>query len=345
LDDAVNVRPPTIRDVAARAGVSHQTVSRVINDSPRVTEATRERVANAIRELAYVPSPMARGLTTNQTRSIGVVADDVSDHFFARVVAGAEEEARRRDYYLMIGSVEPDEEEAGYLRLMLERRVEGLILARPSVPLEEADLAAARTAGVPLVAVGSSELPGIPAVDVDNRRGGYDATRVLLEHGHRQIATIVGPAGWPSAAARFDGYRDALREAGVAEAPELVEHAADWGLESGQAAAAALLGRGASFTAVFAHSDLTALGAIRELRSAGLRVPDDVSVVGYDDLPVAAYVEPALTTMHQPMGEVGALAAGIVLDQIAGGEAPEPRTHLLAAVLVTRESVAAPARR
>jgi LacI family transcriptional regulator len=352
LDDAVNVRvapsssrPATIRDVAARAGVSHQTVSRVINDSPRVTEATRERVLTAIRDLSYVPSPMARGLTTNQTRSIGVVADDISDHFFARVVAGAEAEARRRGYYLMIGSVEPDDEEAGYLRLMLERRVEGLILARPSVPLDDTDLDAARSAGVPLVAVGSTELQGVPVVDVDNRQGGYDAIRHLLGQGHRRIATIVGPAGWPSAAARLDGHRDALREVGVADDADLVERAADWGLESGQAAAAALLRRGTSFTAVFAHSDLIALGAIRELREAGLRVPDDVSVVGYDDLPVAAYVEPALTTVHQPMGEVGARAAGIVLDRIAGGEPPAPETHLMPAVLVPRESVGPPSDR
>jgi LacI family transcriptional regulator len=282
---------------------------------------------------------MARGLSTNQTRSIGVVADDVSDHFFARVVAGAEAEARRRGYYLMIGSVEPDDEEIGYLRLMLERRVEGLILARPSVPLAEADLVAARSAGVPLVAVGTSELQGVPAVDVDNRQGGYDATRHLIQEGHRRIATVVGPAGWPSAAARQEGYRRALGEAGLAEDPELVERAGDWGLESGQAAAAALLRRGSGFTAVFAHSDLIALGAIRGLRDAGLRVPDHVSVVGYDDLPVAAYVEPALTTVHQPMGEVGARAAGIVLDQIVGTGPPSPETHLLPTALVVRESV------
>src|SRR5919204_4005814 len=167
-------RPPTIRDVAARAGVSHQTVSRVINDNPQVTPATRERVLAAIRELSFVPSPMARGLLSNQTRSIGVVADDVSDQFFARVVAGAEAEARRRGYYLMIGSVEPDDDPAGYLRLMLERRVEGLILARPSVPLSPQDLVAARNAGVPVVAVGTT-LPGFAAIDVDNRKGGYDA--------------------------------------------------------------------------------------------------------------------------------------------------------------------------
>lgn len=350
MGDAVNGqtrpdpgRPPTIRDVAARAGVSHQTVSRVINDSPRVAEATRERVLSAIRDLSYVPSPMARGLISNQTRSIGVVADDISDHFFARVVAGAEAEARRRGYYLMIGSVEADDAETGYLRLMLERRVEGLILARPSVPLTPDDLQAARSAGVPLVTVGSTDGLGVPVVDVDNRQGGYDATRYLLQQGHRRIATIVGPRRWPSAIARFDGYRLALREAAVAEDSELVEPASGWGLESGQAAAASLLGCGADFTAVFAHSDLIALGAIRELRDAGLHVPEDVSVVGYDDLPVARYLEPALTTVHQPMREVGARAAGLVLDQIAGGAAPAPEDHLLPAVLVPRQSVRPPA--
>ena len=331
VSEVVN-RPPTIRDVAARAGVSHQTVSRVMNDSPRVTAATRERVLASIEELGFVPSPLARGLLSNKTRSLGVVAEDISDHFFARMAAGAEAEARRRGYYLMIGSVEPGDDEAGYLRLMLERRVEGLIVARPSVPLS----AEAVTAGVPVVAVGVGAQTDVPVVDVDNRRGGYDATRHLLERGHHRIATIVGPGSWPSAAARLDGYRRALHEAG---AEDLVEQAADWGLEDGLAAASRLLERNAGFTALFAHSDLIALGAIRRLREAGLRVPDDVSVVGYDDLPVADYVEPALTTVHQPMREVGEVAAGLLLDQLAGGAPPPAATHLLPARLVVRQSV------
>jgi LacI family transcriptional regulator len=348
LDDVKNVqvqaadrgRRATIRDVATRAGVSHQTVSRVINRNPSVAEPTRTRVVAAIRELGYVPSPMARGLISNRTHSLGVVADDISDGFFARVVAGAEAEARRRGYYLMIGSVEPDDDERGYLRLMLERRVEGLILARPSVPLAAADLLPADSAGVPLVSVGSSELPGFPVVDVDNRQGGYDATRHLLDHGHRRIATIVGPREWPSAAARLEGYRRALAEARVAEDPAFVEQASSWGLDSGLAAVKRLLERGTAFTAVFAQSDLIALGAMRQLREAGLRVPDDVSVVGYDDLPVADYVEPALTTVHQPMREVGALAAALVLDQLAGSALLAPEAHLLPATLVVRQSVA-----
>jgi LacI family transcriptional regulator len=176
----------------------------------------------------------------------------------------------------------------------------------------------------------------VPVVDVDNRQGAYDATRHLLERGHRRIATIVGPARWPSATARLDGYRDALAEVGAAE---LVEHAADWGLEDGVTAVSRLLDRDAGFTALFAHSDLIALGAIRRLRETGLRVPDDVSVVGYDDLPVSAYVEPALTTVHQPMGDVGAFAAGFLLDQLEDTAPPPPAVRLLPARLVVRQSV------
>jgi LacI family transcriptional regulator len=324
-------RRATIRDVAARAGVSHQTVSRVINRNPSVAPGTRERVQTAIRELGYVPSPLARGLISNRTHSLGIVADDISDGFLARMVAGAEAEARRRGYYLMIGSVEPDDDERGYLRLMLERRVEGLIVARPSVPISLDEVLPAREAGIPLVGVGVTELPGFPV----------DATRHLLEHGHTRIATIIGPRDWPSAAGRLEGYRRALREADIREDTALVEHATDWGLATGREAAARLLESNVPFTAIFAHSDLIALGAIRQLRDAGRRVPDDVSVVGYDDLPIADYVEPALTTVHQPMQEVGALAAALVLDALAGTAPLTPEPRLLPAVLVPRHTVAA----
>jgi DNA-binding LacI/PurR family transcriptional regulator len=333
-------RRATIRDVAASAGVSHQTVSRVLNASPSVAEPTRARVLAAIQELGYVPSPMARGLTSNRTHSLGVVTDDISDFFFGHMVAGAEAEARRRGYYLMIGSAERDDDERGYLRLMLERRVEGLILARTRVPLRGEHLLAARCAAVPLVLVGSSRVPGVVVVDVDNRQGGYDATRHLLEQGHRRIATIIGPEELPSSIARLEGYRQALQEAGVREDTALEERAGDWGVESGEAAAARLLERGQTFTALFAHNDLIALGAIARLRHADLRVPGDVSVVGYDNLPVAAVVEPPLTTVHQPMHELGALATALLLDQLGGDSGPAD-THLLPAALVRRGSVIA----
>jgi DNA-binding LacI/PurR family transcriptional regulator len=333
-------RRATIRDVASHAGVSHQTVSRVINGNPNVAELTREKVLATISTLGYVPSPMARGLISNRTHSIGIVAEDISDQTFARWVAGAERAARARGYYLMIGSVEPEDDERGYLRLMLERRVEGLLLARPSVLVAMSELEPVMAAGVPIVSVGTS-YPGGIAVDVDNRQGGYDATTHLIEHGHRAIATILGPADWPSTAARQEGYRAALHDAGIPYDESLVAQAGGWGLESGSAAAAVLRQAGTEYTALFAHSDLIAFGAMRELRLAGLSVPEDVSVVGYDDLPVAEYVDPPLTTVHQPMEELGALAATLLLDQLAGDGSPQERMRLLPAQLVPRESVAA----
>jgi DNA-binding LacI/PurR family transcriptional regulator len=334
----------TIRDVAALADVSHQTVSRVINDHASVSGRTRERVLAAIKELGYVPSPMARGLMSNRTHTLGMVTFDLSEAFSARAVAGAEIEARRRNYYLIVGSVEEsshDEEGSGYLRLMLERRVEGLILARPGVIMAGEQLAGAASVGIPLVSIGSAELPGFTLVDVDNRHGGFEGTAHLIAGGHRSIATIVGPLEWRSAQARLEGYRDALREAGIVEDPALVERVPDWGVESGYTATERLLARGTPFTAILAHSDLIAVGAIRRLRSEGLHVPEDVSVIGYDDLPIAAYVDPPLTTVHQPMREVGEFAAGLVLDRIAGVER-DSGPYLLPASLVIRESTAPP---
>ena len=342
--ESLTERRATIRDVAALAAVSHQTVSRVINGQTSVAEPTRRRVVEAIEQLGYVPSPMARGLISNRTHTVGMVTADISDGFFARAVAGAEAEARRRNYYLIVGSVEesPDDQEGtGYLRLMLDRRVEGLILARPGVVVAGEQLERANRASIPLLSIGSSQPHGFTVVDVDNRRGGRDATDHLIRLGHRAIATIVGPRDWPSAEARRGGYDDALRAAGIPVDPALAESAPDWGLESGYAATDRLLARGRPITAIFAHSDLMAIGATRRLRSQGLRVPEDVSVIGYDDLPVAGYVDPPLTTVHQPMREVGALAADILLDRIAGVDrAPGP--HLLQASLVVRQSTAPP---
>ena len=344
------MRRPTIRDVARLAGVSHQTVSRVLNDPENVVESTREAVLAAIRQLKYVPNPSARGLSSNRTHTLGMVSSDISDYFFAQAVAGAEAEARRRGFFLIIGSVEEeaDDDERAYLRLMLERRVEGLIVAWPTLRPEGNGELRSLTSRVPLVVVASGiAAAGATLVDVDNRRGGLDATSLLIGEGHRAIATITGPLEWPSARARLAGYRDALRTSGLAENPALVETCADWGLASGQAAAARLLERGSRFTAIFAQSDLAALGAITELRARGMAVPEDVSVVGYDDLPIASFVDPPLTTVHQPMREVGALAVSLLVDATARDSSGdgEPSRHLLPAELVVRGSVRPPARR
>jgi LacI family transcriptional regulator len=334
-------RRATIRDVARRARVSHQTVSRVINRQDTVTPETRGRVMRAIRDLEYVPSAIARSLSSARTHTLGMVTTDVSDHFFAEAVAGAEAEARRRGHFLIIGSIEEgaEDDEQTYLRLMLERRVEGLIVAVPRLRVVNGDLLAQAAARIPTVVLASDiELPGADHVDIDNREGGIVATTHLIEHGHRAIATITGPLDWPSARARFDGYREALRRGGLAIDRALVEPCVDWGLESGRRAAERLLASAPAFTAVFAHSDLLALGAIAALRAHGRRVPDDVSIVGYDDIPVASVFDPPLTTVRQPMREVGELAARLIGERPAGKRTAS-RRHVLNAPLVVRGSV------
>ncbi len=333
----------TIRDVARRARVSHQTVSRVINGHENVTADTRERVLGAIRELEYVPSAVARSLSSQRTHTLGMVTTDVSDHFFAEAVAGAEAEARKRGYFLIIGSIEEgsEDDERTYLRLMLERRVEGLIVAVPRLRLAEDDLLADAVARIPTVLVASDiDLPGADHVDIDNRRGGQEATAYLVGQRHRLIATITGPLDWPSARARLDGYRDALREAGISADRRLVEPCVDWGLESGQRAAERLLQSVPKLTAIFAQSDLLALGAISALRARNLRVPEDVSVVGFDDIPVSSVFDPPLTTVRQPMREVGELAARLIGDRAASPRKAKGTRHMLRAPLVVRGSVA-----
>jgi LacI family transcriptional regulator len=342
------VKRPNIRDVAARAGVSHQTVSRVINGHDRVAPATQARVLRAIEELEYVPSALARGLSSDRAHSLGMVTTDISDYFFAQAAAGAEAQARKHGLFLVIGSVEvtaPGDDQS-YLRLMLERRVDGLVLAQPTLGPDMSALLTSVASRLPLVVMSARlDLPGVDVVDVDNRQGGRDATNYLIERGHRSIATITGPRNWPSAKDRLTSYRAALRRAGLPRDPALVQSSPDWGLDSGREATARLLESGSRFTAIFAQSDLLALGAITQLRAHGFRVPEDVSVVGYDDIPVASFVDPAFTTIRQPMRDVGAKAVDILLERIAAdrsGTGPTPRRHLLPASLVIRDSVAPP---
>lgn len=337
---AARAKRPTIRDVAALAGVSHQTVSRVINGETNVRPQTRARVLKTIDEVSYVPSPLARGLSANRTHCIGMVTTDVSDHSFAEAVAGAEKEARRRGFYLMVASVEEDgaeNDDSGYLRLLLERRIEGLILARAHGASEE--LLAASAEGIPIVTIGP-QVGDHNAVDVDNVGAAREAVSHLLGRGHRTIAMVTGPADWLAVQSRVAGFQAAHDEWGAEPAVDLVEHALDWSPTSGQAATARLLARGVPFSALFAHSDLLALGAIRELRAHGLDVPGDVSVVGYDDIDVAAFFDPPLTTVRQPMQAVGALAASLVIGDATDRARSRKRAHLLPATVIARESVA-----
>ncbi|GAB4564335.1 MAG: LacI family DNA-binding transcriptional regulator [Anaerolineae bacterium] len=323
-------------DVAKRAGVSYQTVSRVINNHPNVAPATRARVEQAIRELGYQPNAIARGLASSRTRTLGLITADFSDFFFTQVIIGAEQEARRAGYFIMLGSTEKNmSEEPEYIRLFSQYCVDGFLFARPSTEADSRHLLQLIRSGIPLVTT-AYYLPGEPmnVVDINNIEGGYQATRHLIELGHRRIAHITGPLNWRSANDRWTGYRRALGEAGLAYDQALVA-SGDWSLRSGYEAAQALLARGRRFTALFSGNDQMAIGAMRAFREAGLRIPEDVAIVGYDGIPMSEYTSPPLSTMVQPMQKVGQLAAKILIDHIEHPGQP-PIELLLDATLVCR---------
>jgi LacI family transcriptional regulator len=333
-----NPKRATIDRVAREAGVSTQTVSRVLNNRPDVSPATRARIQEVMLRLGYQPNAMARSLASRRTRTLGLITADFSDYFFTQVIAGAEAEARKHNYLFMLGSTERNvEDEPAYIRLLSERHVEGLLFARPSTEPDHQRLLDLIRAGVPVV-TSAYHLPGEPlaVVDVDNALGGRLAARHFLDSGHRRIAMIRGPAGWKSVQDRAAGFHGELQTAAL-ELGEGLVGAGDWSYASGYQALRQLLAGGAPFTALFAHNDQMAIGAMRALREAGKRIPQDVAVVGFDDIPAAEYAEPPLTTIRQPMREVGAVAARLLIQSIEQDEPPRGEV-LLQPELIRRES-------
>ncbi|MBM4464499.1 MAG: LacI family transcriptional regulator [Chloroflexi bacterium] len=328
----------TIQDVAAAAVVSYQTVSRVINNRPDVAEDTRRRVWQVIEELGYQPSAIARGLVSKRTYTLGLITADFSDYFFTQVIVGAEVEARKQGYFFMLCSTERNPaDEPEYLRLLTERQVDGILFARPSTEEDSRHIVSLIQQDVPLVTT-AYWLPGekLTVVDVDNIDGGLQATECLIELGHRKIGMITGPAGWKSVNDRAEGYKLALSRAGIPFDASLVEYA-DWSYQSGYEAMHRLLAKSPQITALFAQNDQMAIGAMRALREAGRRIPDDVALVGYDDIPAAAYCHPSLTTIRQPMQRVGEVATQLLI-QLVNGSAVERKEVLLTTELIRRET-------
>ncbi len=328
----------TIQDVASRAGVSNQTVSRVINHRPDVADETRRRVWQVIQELGYRPSAIARGLISNRTYTLGLVTSDFADSFFIQVIVGAEAEARKHGYFFMLCSTERNPaDEPEYLRLLTERHVDGVLFARPSTEQESDHIVWLIQQEVPLVTTayhGTNRQWTV--VDVDNVDGGCQATRCLIEAGHDQIGMIGGPPGWKSVHDRREGYRQALASAGLPFNPAYLVYG-DWSHRSGYEAMQRLLRQAPHLTAAFVQNDRMAIGAMRALREAGRRIPDDFSVVGYDDVPEAAYSAPPLTTIRQPMQEVGQIATRLLIQAIDHPDV-EKKEVLLKPELVRRES-------
>ena len=330
-------RPPVMADVAQLAGVSHQTVSRVLNDHPNVRPQTRELVLAAISELGYRPNAAARTLVTRRTHTLGVISFDTTLYGPASMLYGIER-AAQDSYFVSIAST-PTLDRRSVLdsvERFVGQGVEGIIVITAQVSAVEA-LADCPT-DIPLVAVGCRTQLPLHSVAVDNAAGAALATRYLLGLGHRSVHHLSGPPSWLDAEARVEGWRKALSEAGAAE-PDLVS--GDWsaasGYEMGQQIA-----RDDSVTAVLCANDPMALGLVRALAEQGRRVPEDVSVVGFDDIPEAAYFLPPLTTVRQDFGELGRRALDSLVGLIFDHDKAPPAEPVVPQFVV-RSSAAPPA--
>jgi DNA-binding LacI/PurR family transcriptional regulator len=333
----------TMRQIAARARVSVGTVSHVINNTAGVREPVRKRVLEAIERLGYQPSLLARGLRRNQTTIIGVIIPDISNPFFPLVVRGVEDIAYQNSYRLMLCNTDNDaQKEQVYFNELRAYRMAGLIV----IPSADSRL-------VPLAGGTGGEIPVIcldrcpdgwkgDTVTVDNEEGAYQAIRYLLELGHRRIACIAGQLHVTSGLERLKGFKRALRGAGISIAPEYIQEGRFDRL-SGYEKALMLLQFSPRPTAIFAANDLVALGVLAAMRELGLRCPEDVSLVGFDDLELASFTNPALTTVAQPAYQMGARAAGLLFERLRGEEIPT-RHIVMKATLKARDSTAAPGR-
>ncbi len=322
-------------DVARLAKVSYQTVSRVLHDSPDVKRETRDRVLAAIRKLDYRPNPVAQALVTGRSRTLGVVSFDTTLYGPASTLLGIAEAAHDAGYFLSITSLKALNRASVLAAVERLRRqgVDGIIVVAPQ--RSAVDAIRHLPADVPLVAVEAGPDESVPVVAVDQRAGAAAATRHLLELGHRTVWHVAGPEDWLEAAERIDGWRAALQAAGAPE-PDLLR--GDWSARSGYALGERLLAP--EVTAVFVANDQMALGLLRRLHEAGRDAPRAISIVGFDDIPEAAYFTPPLTTVRQDFHEVGRHCLLTLLEELETGR----RTHRRVVVpteLVVRGSTAA----
>jgi LacI family transcriptional regulator len=328
----------TIRDVAGQAGVSVATVSRVINAKGSVRADTASRVLAVVRQLGYVPHGAARSLTTRRTHTLGVVLPDMHGDFFSELIRGIDLAARVAGFHVLVSGSHSERAEIEAVLQALHGRVDGLVVMAPGVgdPWLHASLPR-RTPAV--ILNDSDEQERHCCICIDNRHGSRLAMEHLLGLGHRRIAMICGPGGNPDAEERRLGYRETLAAVGLCWEPGL-ELPGDFREESGFRAGLQLAGMSPRPTAVFAANDAMAIGCLAALREQRLQVPDELSLVGFDDVPMARYLAPALTTVHVPIAEVGSGAVELLLDAMDDGDDPRAVRRVVVPTLAIRESTA-----
>jgi LacI family transcriptional regulator len=333
------MRTTTIKDIAERAGVSIATVSYVINESRPVSPELTARVVEAIEELGYSPNEIARSLRQKRTNTIGLVVPDNSNPFFAELAKGVEDAGFGSEYSVILcNSNYMPERELAYLNVLQSKRVDGIIFIATTTQMELIKPLVNRN--IPAV-IFYRDIDGIDAdvLRIDNYKVGHIATSYLIELGHREIACIRPPSDDTPTCERVVGFERALEESGLTRREDLMPRG-DYRIGGGKEAAQQMLKSGYAFSAVFACNDAMAIGAMRALREAGLRIPEDVSIVGVDDIQLASFSEPPLTTVAQPKYEAGLRAVELLIDRIERRYNQGPRQIVLELKLVVRQSCA-----
>lgn len=330
----------TIMDVAQESGVSYSTVSRVLNGFEHVKESTRQRVLEAAEQLGYVANLQARSLAGGRSQIIGLLVPTLDNGYISEIIRGIDEELARSGYDLMLYTTHRHHgKESRYVKAIANGLTDGLILLVPMIP--DAYLNELRQQNFPYVLIDQSETTGSsPIVDATNWQGAYDATKYLIELGHRDIGFITGLKALNSSGDRLEGYKAALNDFDIPFRLELIAEG-DFFRESGQEATQVLLDRPIKPTAIFASNDLMAFGVMEAVRERGLSIPEDISVIGFDDIAHTLVTHPKLTTVHQPLDQMGRIAVQLLLEHIAEPERPSRRVTL-ATRLVIRDSCQPP---
>jgi len=327
----------TIRDVAKQAGVAPITVSRVVNNSGYVSEKTRARVEAAITDLGYVPNVLARSLRSRRTDTLALILSDISNPFWTTVARGVEDAASDAGFNVILcNSDESEVEQDKYLRVLLQKQVDGVLLVPARSTLEPIQFV--QSQDTPVVVL-DRLIPNAQAdtVRCDSEGGGYQLTRLLLSLGHRRIAVLSGPQGVSTAEDRVAGYQRALTEAGVDIDPVLIYYG-QFSLESGYAMTQQMLAVTPRPSGLFAGNNFIAIGALRALRDAGLQVPEDLALVGFDDLPADLVVDPFLTVAAQPAYEMGQRATELLLARLSGEASEAYQEIVLPTEIIVRLS-------
>ncbi len=331
------IRKPNIYDVAKLAGVSHQTVSRVINNADYIKDDTRSKVQSAMQALGYVPNAAARALVTSKSKIVGILVSDIVYHGPAGMMHAMEKEARRGGFFAISASVDPLDNDSIAQGIEHLRRlgIDGLVVITPQSDSVQAVERLVKD--IPVVFIDSPNNSKDLSAELDNYEGAKRATEHLISLGHKQIVHVAGPAGWFDSAPRVAGYEDAMKTAKLQ--PKVIP--GDWTVPTGYEIGKNLELDKSKVTAIFAANDQLALGLMRALRQRGYSVPDRVSVIGFDDVPEAAYYEPPLTTMRPDFAELGRVAMEMMLGSINREETM--RADTLVPELIVRESTATPA--